>query len=394
MSRGLGECHRMKKMHVLLWLWSALAFSSHVMAQMPTTPSGEPRAPDQWLLSNGREWHHKTDVSPTPLELKARAPTTSEALLIKRAQDILQSSSTKFMALMDGSDLVWSAAKTPLPENRRLFSMSMGKTVTSLAVGAAICDQKITLKTLVTEFVPELNGSDLGKSTVKDLLTMSSGVWGGYPDSRIYKAEEENALNAGSLSMLDVLKREKVAAYPKTVFGDSAKAGAKFEYKSTDPLLLGVILNRSTQMNFAQWVEQTVLLPAGIKRPAIIAQDRFGFGHSDAGIRMFAEDWIRFAVWVNQKQKSEGCLGDYIREASKTQIQVKTTPTAHLGYGYFIWTEDKLAPKSYWAAGYAGQRLAWNPNNNRMLVVFSNDARAMDQVSALYRDWSAVDVAK
>jgi hypothetical protein len=29
-----------------------------------------------------------------------------------------------------------------------------------------------------------------------------------------------------------------------------------------------------------------------------------------------------------------------------------------------------------------------------MLVVFSNDARAMDQVSTLYRDWSAVDVAK
>jgi CubicO group peptidase (beta-lactamase class C family) len=137
-----------------------------------------------------------------------------------------------------------------------------------------------------------------------------------------------------------------------------------------------------------------VLLPAGIKRPAIIAQDRFGFGNSDAGVRLFAEDWIRFAVWVNQKQKSEGCLGDYVREASKTQIQVKTRPTAHGGYGYLIWTEDKLAPHTYWATGYAGQRLAWNPKNNRMLVVFSNDARAMDQVSTLYRDWSALDIAK
>ena len=123
---------------------SVLAFTSHTLAQMPTAPSGEPSAPDQWLLSNGREWHHKTGVSPTPLELKASAPTNPEAALIKRAQDILQNSSTKFMALMDGSDLVWSAAKTPLPENRRLFSMSMsmGKTVTSLAVGAAICDKK------------------------------------------------------------------------------------------------------------------------------------------------------------------------------------------------------------------------------------------------------------
>ena len=345
-------------------------------------------------MSNGRDWHHKTEVSPTPLELKPRAPTQPEAVLIKRAQDILQSSSTKFMALMDGSDLVWSAAKTPLPENRRIFSMSMGKTITSLAVGVAICDQKITLKTVVTEFVPELNGTDLGKSTVKDLLTMSSGVWVGYSDSRIYRAEEENAMSAGTLSLLDVLKREKVAAYPKALFGDSAQAGERFEYKSTDPLLLGVILNRATQMNFGKWVEQSVLLPAEIKRPAIIAQDRFGFGNSDAGVRLFAEDWIRFAVWVNQQQKSEGCLGDYVREASKTQIQVKTRPTAHGGYGYLIWTEDKLAANTYWATGYAGQRLAWNPKNNRMLVVFSNDARAMDQVSALYRDWSALDIDK
>lgn len=371
-----------------------LLVSGHAWGQLLTSPSGEPSAPDPWLMSNGRDWHHKTEVSPTPLELQPRAPTQPEAVLIKRAQDILQSSSTKFMALMDGSDLVWSAAKTPLPANRRLFSMSMGKTITSLAVGVAICDQKITLKTVVTEFVPELHGTDLGKSTVKDLLTMSSGVWGGYSDSRIYRAEEENAMSAGTLSLLDVLKREKIAAYPKALFGDSAQAGERFEYKSTDPLLLGVILNRSTQMNFGKWVEQSVLLPAGIKRPAIIAQDRFGFGNSDAGVRLFAEDWIRFAVWVNQKQKSEGCLGDYVREASKTQIQVKTRPTAHGGYGYLIWTEDKLAPHTYWATGYAGQRLAWNPKNNRMLVVFSNDARAMDQVSTLYRDWSALDIAK
>ena len=384
----------MKKSQIFLIGSSLLAFSIQSLAQMPSMSNGEPSAPDQWLLSNGREWHHKTEVSPTPLELKPREPTQQEALLIKRAQGILQSSSTRYMALMDGSDLVWSGAKKPLPENRRIFGMSMGKTVTSLAIGAALCDRKITLNTMVTEFVPELNGTDLGKSTIKNLLMMSSGVWAGYPDSRVYKAEEENELNSGSLSILDVLKRQKVSSFPIGLFGKSAKAGENFEYKSTDPLLLGIILNRSTQMSFGKWVEQSVLLPAGIKRPAIIAQDRFGFGNSDAGIRLFAEDWVRLAVWVNQKQKSDECLGDYIREASKTQIQVNTRPTGHLGYGYLIWTEDKLAPSSYWAAGFAGQRLAWNPKNNRMLVVFSNDASAMDQVSALYRDWSALDVPK
>ena len=377
-----------------LMLASLLVFSAQSLAQLPSSAQGEPSAPDPWLLSNGREWHHKTAVSPTPLELKSRAATPQESLLIKRAQGILQNSSTKYMALMDGSHLVWSEAKTPLPDNRRLFGMSMGKTVTSLAVGAALCDRKFTLNSVVEEWVPELKDTDLGKSTIKNLLTMSSGVWAGYPDSRIYRAEEENQLNSGSLSILDILKRDKVATYSKTFFGHFAKAGENFEYKSTDPLLLGILLNRATQMSFGKWVEQSVLIPAGIVRPAIIAEDRFGFGYSDAGIRLFAEDWLRLAIWVNHHQKSEGCLGDYIREASKTQIQVKTRPTGHLGYGYLIWTEDKLSPNAYWAAGYAGQRLAWNSKNNRMLVVFSNDARAMDKVSALYRDWSDLDLEK
>ena len=233
----------MKKSQIFLIGSSLLAFSIQSLAQMPSMSNGEPSAPDQWLLSNGREWHHKTEVSPTPLELKPREPTQQEALLIKRAQGILQSSSTRYMALMDGSDLVWSGAKKPLPENRRIFGMSMGKTVTSLAIGAALCDRKITLNTMVTEFVPELNGTDLGKSTIKNLLMMSSGVWAGYPDSRVYKAEEENELNSGSLSILDVLKRKKVSSFPIGLFGKSAKAGENFEYKSTDPLLLGIILN-------------------------------------------------------------------------------------------------------------------------------------------------------
>ena len=85
----------MKIIQIFLIGSSLLAFSIQSLAQIPSMSNGEQSAPDQWLLSNGREWHHKTDVSPTPLELKPREPTQQEALLIKRAQGILQSSSTR-----------------------------------------------------------------------------------------------------------------------------------------------------------------------------------------------------------------------------------------------------------------------------------------------------------
>jgi len=81
-----------------------------------------------------------------------------------------------------------------------------------------------------------------------------------------------------------------------------------------------------------------------------------------------------------------------VKDASKTQIKnsLKREGKAFAGYGYLLWTENNRQQDSYWAVGYGGQRIGWNHNNGRMLVAFSNVEDYMDDVYALYRDWSAL----
>ena len=82
----------------------------------------------------------------------------------------------KAFALVDGDTVLYSEFKAPADADSVFFGFSMGKTVTAMAVGQAVCDGKIKLDTKASERVPELTGKALGNATVRDLLRMASGV--------------------------------------------------------------------------------------------------------------------------------------------------------------------------------------------------------------------------
>jgi CubicO group peptidase (beta-lactamase class C family) len=79
-----------------------------------------------------------------------------------------------------------------------------------------------------------------------------------------------------------------------------------------------------------------------------------------------------------------------VREATQTQItdRVKTGRIGYLGYGYLTWVGTLPGSNSYWAVGYGGQRIGWNRDNTRMLIVFSNVENYMEEVHKLSADWA------
>jgi CubicO group peptidase (beta-lactamase class C family) len=358
-------------------------------AQLPSV-DGIASVPDSWLLSNGQRWHHQTAKSNTPSQLIFRQPTPTEKPIVEKAMRIFETSSAKSMALLDGNNVVWVGYKEPSNEKSLFFSMSIGKTVASMAVGKAICAGKFSINSVTEDLVPELNGTALGKATVRDLLMMASGTWEGNPDSTIATPKQFADIDSGLISTLDVLKTPQVSSAHKNLFGSTRKPGDEFAYKSTDPLVLGVIINKTTGTTYARWVEQEVLLPAGIETSGVIGQDRFNYGNSAGNMRLTLNDWMRFAVWIKQNETAQGCFGNFVREASKTQISNRSKRSGKFydGYGYFIWTENARLRDSYWAVGHGGQRVAWNHKNNRMLITFSNIENYMDDLNWLYRDWA------
>jgi CubicO group peptidase (beta-lactamase class C family) len=102
----------------------------------------------------------------------------------------------------------------------RWTSFSVAKSVTSTLVGAAVQDGKLALDQPVTRYLPELRGSAYDGATVKDLITMSSGVkWNeDYTDpnsdvARFNNHKPEDGVDA-NVSYLRKLPRAALSSLP------------------------------------------------------------------------------------------------------------------------------------------------------------------------------------
>ena len=201
--------------------------------------------------------------------------------------------------------------------------------------------------------------------------------------------------NRGNLNLVNLVTDDRVAKAAKGVFSDF-KLGEAFAYKSSDPILLGLMVSRSIGMSWSQWIQEKILNPIGAAKSGLYVQDRQQNGLSDSGLRMRMEDWIRFGLWVKRSSKEFGCFGDFVRVATTTQIANGTSSATRKmgkmfgGYGYLTWTENSAAPHTTWASGWGGQRISWHHHSDRMVVVFSNVESWMPEVYELAKDWNAI----
>jgi hypothetical protein len=138
-----------------------------------------------------------------------------------------------------------------------------------------------------------------------------------------------------------------------------------------------------------KWVQKTIFDPMGATGSGWISQNKKQQALSFAGVQLRMQDWIRFAWWVKQTSLRTDCLGGFVKDAMHTQIA--TGRTGARGYGYLTWTDLVDAPNTAWAWGYGGQRIGWNQDGNRILVVFSNLEDWMPDLSKLLMDWKGVD---
>ncbi len=381
--------------HIFLALF---VFASTFASAQSSSPyvDGAAAAPDEWLLvKKGNPWWYVTKPSSTPVQLQKRTPTTAEQAIIDQARALVANRPAKAFVLMDGDTVLYSEIKAPADVDSVFFGFSMGKTVTAMAVGQAICAGKLKLETKASEVVPELNGKALGNATVRDLLRMASGAADPNPDSSIWKPEQFKEWGRGNLNLLNLVTDDRVAKAAKGVFSEH-KPGETFTYKSTDPILLGIMTSRATGTPWSQWIQEQILNPMGSAKPGLYVQDRQQNGLADSGLRMRLEDWMRFALWVKRSSKDQGCFGDFVRTAVSKQIVNGNSPGTRKmgklfgGYGYFTWTENSIVPNTAWASGWGGQRIGWNtdPSNNRMVITFSNAESWMPDVYALANDWN------
>jgi len=255
----------------------------------------------------------------------------------------------------------------------RWTSMSVAKSVTSLLVGAAIQDGKLSLSDPVERFVPELKGSAYDGVTVRQLLMMSSGA-------RWVETYDDPNSDLAKMARLQATDPDAIPHYLATLPREHPP-GSTFHYNTAETHLAGFVLARAVGKPLATYLSEKIWRPYGMERDAIWMID--GRGREAAGccISMTLRDYARVGQFALDGGVADGkqiVPPDWI--AQSTRVQIANGQPAPNGYGYFWW----IGPRAFEASGINGQSILVYPKER--IVIAINSAWPQADTPELFAD--------
>ena len=264
----------------------------------------------------------------------------------------------------------------------RWTSFSVAKSFTSTLVGAALRDGYIkSMDDKVSQYIPQMKGSAYDDVSIRQLLTMTSGVkWNeDYADPKSDVAQFNNhkpddGVDA-TVSYLRQLPRE-------------APAGTRWHYSTGETNLVGVLVSQATKKPIATYLSEKVWVPAGMESDATWLLSKTGHEISGCCVQAGPRDYARMGQFILDGARVNGqpiVPDGWLAEATTTRTDIGQPGR---GYGYQWWT---YADGSFAARGIFGQGIFMDPQ--RKLVIVSNanwangarDPAASEAREAFYR---------
>jgi CubicO group peptidase (beta-lactamase class C family) len=248
-------------------------------------------------------------------------------------------------------------------------SFSVAKSFTSTMVGAAIKDGYIkSIDDKVSAYIPDLKGSAYDDVTIKQLLTMTSGV----------KWNEDYTDPKSDVALFNLHKAEKgmdvTVSYMRKLPRE-APAGTKWVYKTGETNLIGVLVSSATKKTLSSYLSEKVWAPFGMEQDASWLLGSTGHEISGCCIQASTRDYARFGAFIMGGAKINGVgllPDDWLAPAKSKQADIGM---AGKGYGYQWWTYDD---SSFAAQGIFGQGIFIDPKRNLVIASNSNWPKATD----------------
>ena len=244
----------------------------------------------------------------------------------------------------------------------RWTSFSAAKSLTSTLIGAAIADGYIeSLDEPVTAYIPELEGSGYDGVTIRQLLTMSSGVrWNedyDDPQSDVALFNEHESSEEGVDALVDYMRQLPREAEP----------GTRWLYNTGETNMIGVLVRNATGKTLADYLSEKVWAPFGMEQDATWLLSNTGSEISGCCIQASTRDMARFGLFA-----MGGGMASGESVVPEGWFEEATTPVFETGkygrgYAYQWWTYPEGA---YAASGLFGQGIFIDPARN--LVIASN----------------------
>jgi CubicO group peptidase (beta-lactamase class C family) len=278
------------------------------------------------------------------------------------------------LVLQDGKIRLERYASPDFPATR-WNSFSVAKSITSTLLGAAMKDGYIrSLDDPVTRYISALRGSAYDQVTVRQLLTMTSGVkWNeDYTDvnsdvARMYAQPPDPGFDM-TVSYVRKLPRE-------------APPGTKWVYKTSETNLAGVLVAEATRMPLADYLSKKIWRAYGMERDAEWMIDEMGHEQGGCCLAITLRDYGRFGEFILDGARVHGrpiVPENWLSEATRTQVP--TGPGT--GYGYQWWTRDD---GTFEGRGIYGQTLHIDPARRLVIVINSATEQPTDRASSQAR---------
>ncbi|MGH2564626.1 MAG: serine hydrolase domain-containing protein, partial [Ginsengibacter sp.] len=334
----------------------ALALGSSSIAQKISDPAALPKNAFQWNqeqkelgflhmdeVFGAREVPNGSKVHNLP-QGKPIAAFGAGGEKEKELEDFLTKQKVAGLLVLQDGKVRLEHYALGLSDTGRWTSQSVAKSVTSTLVGTAIKDGYIkSIEDYVADYIPDLKGSAYDSVTIRQLLTMTSGVrWNeNYTDpnsdiARFYSDPVDPGIDA-TVSYMRRLPAE-------------AKPGKKWVYKTGETDLIGVLVSSATGQTLSSYLSKKIWVPYGMEQPATWILDRTDHELAGCCLQMPLRDYARFGQFVldGARINGESIVPDgWLQAATHTQIPL--WPGG--GYGYQWW----IFGNTFEALGIYGQ---------------------------------------
>jgi CubicO group peptidase (beta-lactamase class C family) len=270
----------------------------------------------------------------------------------------------------------------------RLLSQSMVKSITGILIGIAVSEGAIkSVDDTAETYVPDFKGTEYGRTPIRDLLHMSSGVE--------FREEEDDSRD------LKLLWKDMVRGWGIETRGTInsitqfnhriAPPGTRFFYASIEPDVLGQVLHHAVKQSASDYLQEKLWEPIGAEADATWFLDAEGFELAHFGFNAVLRDYARLGrllahdgAWEGKQIIPAQWMIDATTVRPSDAYLAPGKAMADFGYGYLLY----LLPgnrRQFAFVGDFGQRICVDPASKIVLV-----QTGLETKPEVWRLWNAV----
>jgi CubicO group peptidase (beta-lactamase class C family) len=347
---------------------------SHLDQIYPTRLVERAVTPSNFTCSTAEIYYNFREQRLSPVDYMSRNPVTG--LLIAKDDAI-----------------VFERYQYARTDHDRFVSQSMVKSIMGLLIGIAVSDGAIkSVDDTPDAYVPGFRGTEYGKTPIRDLLRMSSGV--DFGENRDGGRDLNRLWNGMGIAFptTKIGTVESIVQFNRRI----APAGTRFYYASIEPDVLGMVLQSAVRKSASDYLRVKVWEPIGAEADARWLVDAEGFELAHFGFNAVLRDYARLGrllahdgAWEGKQIVPAQWMIDATTVRASDAYLLPGMATKKFGYGYFLWLFAG-GRRQFALIGYKGQYICIDPSSKLVMVqtaIEAPDFRDNDEAWAL---WSAV----